>query len=61
MEIVHPLAIFSEIVCVTLGKQADLTIAAMAAATGAEADVPKKGLKPMPKTGGEKGNRKRCI
>lgn len=50
MEIVHTMAIFLEVLWITLGKQADLTIAAMAAATGAEADVPKKGLKPMPKT-----------
>lgn len=31
----------------TLGKHAALMSAAMAAATGAEAEVPKKGLKPM--------------
>ena len=31
----------------TLGKHAALMRAAMAAATGAEAEVPKKGLKPM--------------
>lgn len=31
--------------CVTLGKHAALMIVAMAAATGAAAEVPKKGLK----------------